>query len=713
MSNTPLTDLSRLKRKLAAVFFTVATFVVAASLLFNINFRASRKASAEQLLRSIEDIKLGELLRWRQERISDARSLIDSPILGIYLQRLAADHSDKATAALLEKRLQFFLRNNKYPFVALADGGGRVLVSAGSRPEALCPQFKALIPRALASGRPEMGDFYRSDEDGAPHIDIIAPAVKTAKGRELLLLLRVDPAESLYPMLQTWSARGETGEVLLVAQSGEDVLFLNDLRHVKDAALKLRIPLATEALPAALGLKGFSGLVRGMDYRGVDVLAAVGPVPGSNWALVTKMDWAEVMAGTGTVGGLLLLVVLGLLAAAAGWTFVIIRGHTADFMRGVMDNLPVGIAVNSTSPSVKFEYMNDLFPVYYRTTRERLRAADSFWEAVYEDPAAREEIKKRVLDDCASGDPARMVWNNIPIARKDGGVRYVDAQNIPLPGQDLMISVVIDVTARRRSELEILALNADLVEKTREMENFLYITSHDLRSPLVNIQGFSQNLAEYLEAIKEGFEPRPGGAGQQAARLLEVKLPAALGFITESAAKMDRLITALLRLSRLGRAPVRAQTVDMNALLRQITSYFSFQAEKAGAVINCGDLPPCTADKESLNQIFSNLLENALKYRHPGRPPAIEVSGRLEGGRAVYELRDNGLGIEASQKDKIWQLFYRIDPAAGQDGEGVGLSLVKTLAAKNGGSVSVTSEPGQWSAFRLEFPAAQEEKWKK
>jgi PAS domain S-box-containing protein len=127
-------------------------------------------------------------------------------------------------------------------------------------------------------------------------------------------------------------------------------------------------------------------------------------------------------------------------------------GRLEYFARSVMDNLPIGIAVNSVDPDVTFEYMNDNFPRIYRTTREALSAPDSFWEAVYEDPVFREEIRRRVLEDTASGDPARMHWDDVPVTRKGQLTFYVSAMNIPLRDKHLMISTVQDVTERKRGE---------------------------------------------------------------------------------------------------------------------------------------------------------------------------------------------------------------------------------------------------------------------
>lgn len=126
--------------------------------------------------------------------------------------------------------------------------------------------------------------------------------------------------------------------------------------------------------------------------------------------------------------------------------------ESETFTRTVMDHLPIGLAVNTVEPTVDFIYMNDNFPKFYRTPREALATSDAFWDAVYEDPVFREEIKKKVLEDCASGDPARMRWDVIPITRKGETTVFISARNTPVPGKSLMISTVWDVTDRIRME---------------------------------------------------------------------------------------------------------------------------------------------------------------------------------------------------------------------------------------------------------------------
>jgi signal transduction histidine kinase/ABC-type amino acid transport substrate-binding protein/CheY-like chemotaxis protein len=130
-----------------------------------------------------------------------------------------------------------------------------------------------------------------------------------------------------------------------------------------------------------------------------------------------------------------------------------------DFVQAVLDNLPMGVAVNTVASEVRFTYMNDQFPAAYRTTREALADPGRFWEAIYEDDAFRKEIQARVEADCASGDPQRMQWNDVPVARQGQETAYVNARNLPLPEQGMMISTVFDVTERKRAEIRVEHLN--------------------------------------------------------------------------------------------------------------------------------------------------------------------------------------------------------------------------------------------------------------
>jgi signal transduction histidine kinase len=171
---------------------------------------------------------------------------------------------------------------------------------------------------------------------------------------------------------------------------------------------------------------------------------------------------------------------------------------------------------------------------------------------------------------------------------------------------------------------------------------------------------------------------------------------------------MDQLLTGLLRLSRLGRIELIPARIDMNRLVPSILAALKHQAEQAQATIEVEDLPACRADAAQVNQMLTNFLDNALKYRHPDRLPSIRISGRVDGDAAIYCVEDNGPGIEPEHQDKIWGLFSRLEPRGPVPGEGLGLAAVRQMVWRNGGRAWVESAPGQGSRFFLSLPRAAE-----
>lgn len=271
-----------------------------------------------------------------------------------------------------------------------------------------------------------------------------------------------------------------------------------------------------------------------------------------------------------------------------------------------------------------------------------------------------------------------------------------------------VLATARDITERKQAERERDKLNAALLEKNREMESFLYLTTHDLRGPLVNIQGFSQNLERYVNELRAALAPAglPPEAGETLDKLAGNSIPRALLFVQENARKMDSLITALLKVARVGRVQMKPETVEMNELLRKILFSLRYQLEESGGAIKCGSLPPCRADPDAVSQIFTNLLDNAVKYRHKDRRPAINVTGEAGGAMVVYKVADNGAGVPESNLLNIWNVFYQSARTTGKKGEGIGLHMVKRMAEKNGGGIRVESRENEGTVFYVELPAA-------
>jgi signal transduction histidine kinase len=248
---------------------------------------------------------------------------------------------------------------------------------------------------------------------------------------------------------------------------------------------------------------------------------------------------------------------------------------------------------------------------------------------------------------------------------------------------------------------------ADLVAANEEIQRFAYIVSHDLRSPLVNVMGFTSELQVAREAIT-GFyadvvKKHPDMANPAIKEAIESELPEAIDFIRSSTSKMDRLINAILRLSREGGRVLTPEPLQLKQLLETAAQSLNHQLTDAGAELVIEDVPDIVGDRLATEQIFANLLENAVKYLAPGRPGRIRVRGWQEGSTVFVDVEDNGRGIDPRDHSRVFDLFRR---AGAQDrpGEGIGLAHVRALVRRLGGTITLSSVAGEGSTFRVSLP---------
>lgn len=589
-------------------------FMLIISALLSVGGYLFYKAEAQEIrenkhheIKAIADLKIQQIVKWRQERKGDINVVSQSSFFVKAVKLWMNNRNNELLNDEITERLLSIKQHYSYEEVLLATKEGELLFQIDSQQAEIYPLTKEKIIETVKSRKVTFTDFYECKEHNKIHYDIIAPLIDEETNLFAVFILRVDPNEYLYPLIQTWPTISKTSETLLVRKENNKVLFLNELRHRKNTALKLTVPVTSKEFPAVQAVQGHIGIFEGKDYRGVDVLAYVEPVPDTRWYIIAKVDKNEIYAELDQRAVLIAIFILvmifliglglslvynsrqkniykqlfhkekelresqeefrttlysigdavittdkngiikqmnfvaeqltgwkedeakdkslenvfniineenrkkaenpvarvlkeGIVVGLANHTLLISkdgvetpiadsgapirneegeiigvvlvfrdqiqeREHqlalqkSEEFIRSVMDNLPIGIAVNTVDPTVEFEYINDNFVKFYCTTKEAITKADGFWEAVYEDPEFREEMKKRVLDDFITGNPELMYWQDIPIIRKGKETRYITARNIPVPEKNIAISTVLDVTDRKLAELEITRLN--------------------------------------------------------------------------------------------------------------------------------------------------------------------------------------------------------------------------------------------------------------
>lgn len=297
--------------------------------------------------------------------------------------------------------------------------------------------------------------------------------------------------------------------------------------------------------------------------------------------------------------------------------------------------------------------------------------------------------------------------------QKQGEWRDVEvrAKAAVLPGRHLLI--FRDITEQKRAEAALITAHNELEMRVNdrtahlklaneEVRRFAYIVSHDLRAPLINIQGFVSELRSSLKTVEKLLTDPEVHLSQTATAELKTALyediPEAFDFIHSAVGRMDHFINAILKLSRLGRRELHIEEIALEPLIESVLKSLAHQIVERNATILLGDLPTIRADRTAMEQILGNILTNAVIYLSPERPGQIEICIEDTPRETLFKITDNGVGIAKENQHKVFEPFRR----AGRNnipGEGMGLAYVQTLIRRHGGRIWFESTAGEGTTF--------------
>jgi PAS domain S-box-containing protein len=324
--------LRRMSLLLLTIFLLLATGIGIAGRQYYIVQRQAAEARERDQLSAIAEIKVRQVAAWREARLNDAEAITANAMMVPAIQRVLDGRADPATQAEVRVWMRE-LCSHSYANAILADVRGVVHMAEGRSTDARL-HYAALANQVLETNKVVFRDFHRDTGLAPIHLGLNIPLRSPREGRPIgVLLLGIDPKDFLYPMIQSWPTPSPTAESLLVRKEGNEILFLNELRHLKNSAMQLRLPLTNLSVPAVRAALGWEGIDRGIDYRGVPVLAAARRVPGSPWNLVVKIDEAEIYAPMRQNAFNLALTVASLIAAAGAGVGFLLRLMRSNFYR--------------------------------------------------------------------------------------------------------------------------------------------------------------------------------------------------------------------------------------------------------------------------------------------------------------------------------------------------------------------------------------------
>lgn len=697
--------------------------------------QAAEQAAHAQIA-AIGNLKADEIGRWLKERQGIANTLLASP-LGMALSAAlndpgALEERDQALAWIWS-----LIGNYDYSAVVLLDADGRAVLSVPAVDMVLEPSTLAFVRRALSSARVVFSDLY---DDHVYLIDSIVPLLAERDGDKRAIgavLLRIDPQRFLFPLLKTWPTPSASGETVLVRRENSDIVYLNPLRHGPQTPLELRLPLDRPGLPAALALRGEQGEISGLDYRGVEVLAAVRRIAESPWYLVAKIDRAEIEAPVraeavriGAVMGLLML--LACLAAWALWRRQIetawrglnrlleqrVRERTAALlhsrqqlerqvaacqsaeaalveseqrMRFALEAARMGVwewdlLTDRCHWSTDVEQIHGLAPgTFAGTFRAYLHCLQ---------PQDRERVQQALARAARHGGECdlqyRALW-------PDGTLHWIEAKGrtrCEASGRAVhMTGLCRDITQRKQTEELAQHLQTELehMDRLSVAGQMVAVLAHELRQPLTIIHNSVQAAQFLLEA----------GRIAEATQSLKPAL--------SQVANAGDIINRLRDFTR--KSTPRSTAVDLNALIGEIATLVDIDARRRRVTLELDlhpDLPRVQADPVQIQQVLMNLMRNALDALDaaPRGERLLRVATAPAGGHGVaVVVADTGPGLAPEAAERLFQPFYTTKDS----GTGLGLSISKSIVEAHGGRIWVTANPGGGAAFHFTLADEQAE----
>ncbi|MBN1396431.1 MAG: PAS domain S-box protein, partial [Bacteroidetes bacterium] len=291
-------DLRMIKKAvLFFLFLAAAILAVSYSLYRSHQKKIIGEKHAE--LTAIADLKIQQITQWQKERLGDAEIIINDAFISSRVKSYLQSPNSSVQKYEIKSWLNSFLKYYEYSAAYIFDTSGNAYISSSASPVIIRAHVEGLVREAAVRKKAVLSDFHRCDSLSDVRIFLITPIMTNINRNDKaigVLLLCIDPEKLLFPIIEIWPTASRTSESLLIERCGNEIVFLNNLRHRDNTASVLRLPASSQKLPAVMAVRGIEGIVERKDYRGIEVLAVTRKVPDSPWYMVSKVDQEEVYA---------------------------------------------------------------------------------------------------------------------------------------------------------------------------------------------------------------------------------------------------------------------------------------------------------------------------------------------------------------------------------------------------------------------------------
>ena len=689
---------------LLAVFWLLSIAIALVGYNYYRRQGAALEAEERRQLTAIADLKVRQIHAWRQERLGNGRMIAASPISPALREFLTGAPLSAGAREEIAHWLEEIRSAGGYANAILVNPASDRWIAAGAHADSAA-EYMRLANQVMTAGDTVLTDFHFDEGLPGPHVGVNIPVRLGAGERPAgAVLLGIDPDTFLYPLIQTWPTNSQSGETLLARREGNDVVYLNELRHRGSTALRLRIPMRASELPTARGLAGYQGIMTGIDYRGIPVLADVRKIPDTPWIIVTKVDLSEVHAPIEreafwlglTAGSIILTIGIGITLILRDLTAHVatqrheaearqlaLRHHYNFLTRFVSDNILLsdenGVIVDA----------NDRALSSYGYSRQELIGMPlrSLWAP--EEQGKFEQEWNRTLEH--DGEAVETHHR-----RKDESTfpAEVTTRRVAIEDTVLRQSIVRDITERKEAEQERHRLQEQL-QQAQRLESVGRLAggvAHDFNNLLTVINGYSSMLVDALP----DHDPLHASARE----------------IADAGHRAANLTRQLLAFSR--KQVIAPKLLSLNTVIGDLVKMLRRLVGEDITIVT--DLAPALApvfvDPGQMEQVLMNLATNARDAMPQGGQIIISTQNveidesyaalHVDAGPGPHVLltfTDTGEGMSPETMHHAFEPFFTTKPRG--QGTGLGLATVYGAIKQNNGWILVYSEPGKGTTFKI------------
>ena len=634
-------DFSQIPLYVIIIFIILSIGILASGYLYYKNQENYIKIEKQQELAAIIALKIDQIISWRQERVDFASTIMDDNFLAIRVSDFIKSRKKHIFKKQIVERLTT-LASFQYQNITLLNSKGNVLLSVPKPEQGPTPYVISLANEAMKAKKVVFTDLYL-DKNSKVGLSILVPLLVIQRNTKVtvgVILIRIEPYLFLYPLIKSWPTSSLTGETELIRREGKEVIFLNELRHRENIPLNLRFPLNSPNLVAAMIARGKEGIVEGLDYRGVPVLAAAGRIPDSPWFLVAKVDANEIYAPLKKLSQQVVFFLIVLIGAAGICVAYFQRNQQTRFYRRQYE-----AERKRRVLAQRYEYLTRFANDIILVTDQRLRIVEANDRAITAYKYTRDELltlhlidlyppgSEQVLDTLMRHveEESGLIFEAMQ-QRKDGTTFPVEIslRLLELEGEKLFQEIIRDITERKRTE-EVLK---------QSEKNMRYLASQLLSAQEDERKRLSRELHDELghallalklqvESVEEQLLPQQVTLKGEAKKILE--------FINATIEEVRRLYLDL--------SPGDLEDLGLTTALHSLVDDFSQLQKRIRWTIKVDNLDGLfgLSTQTAIYRIVQEALTNIGKH---AKPQKVVLRIKREIQAVSFTIKDDGIGFE-------------------------------------------------------------------